>query len=112
VPYLMLANSLARDPWRVIGRCEYDIFFGFAVLPHIDNSTACYRRYQPTVTAAPIPVFSDLPPAGMIGKSHVIARNAQHFDALRWIAHLFRGTQALLCFLSVVVHVSVPSTKC
>jgi hypothetical protein len=40
----------------------------------------------------------------MIGKSHVIASNAQHFDALRWIAHLFGGTQAFLCFLPVVTH--------
>ena len=43
-------------------------------------------------------------PAGMIGKSHIIASNTQHFDALRWIAHLFRGTQALLRFLSIVAH--------
>jgi len=40
----------------------------------------------------------------MIGKSDVIASNAQHLDALRWIAHLFRGAQALLYFLSVVAY--------
>src|SRR6266849_3694201 len=37
----------------------------------------------------------------MSGKNHVIARNAQHFDPLRWIAFF---SQTLFRLLSVLAH--------